>query len=629
MPDAGSDWFTRWRDRLDERWWSVFIALAGLILLSRCIGATFLPYDDPIHIHANPLVFGKGTLADVFIPRVNSTYMPITTLTYRADHLLFAEWMTAAFGSWAPGIRLVTWLYHSLAAIILWRLLLRLGAGRGSALIVALIFAVHPTACETVCWVSERKNALAAMFGFASLYAFVRWDGSAWRLPLTAGWYALACLSKPSALGFLPVLVGWELLGGAGALQQAAPSSQTKPRKQAVIILALLALVSAAVVALDVQGHQTTLMPPPGGTLLTAALTDTEVLSRYFYNLLVPVDLSFAYFVEPITSVGDVRLVLCLSLLAATVALTIWLAANRRLAAFGWVWFFGALTPSLNFVSIPQIMQDRYIYLSLPGFFLALTEAVRGLSARIAALRPRVIALAAGAYVLALALLSLTRGELFSNQFSLFSDAVRKQPHAAHARYGLAVAYAQVYEVVKNTPVHSDGQRSERDARLAELRKKVGELDRAFIDQCPDATRQINFDAKACNAGTYALELGQLDEAQRYFGLVLNPPPHLRILPNYRATALERLSRVRLKRGAPQEAFDLAEQAVKLAAALPGGIQSDAFFARGQAALALAEAIGDRDAAQAKTLRDLAGSDLRAVQPQAPDYDEAQRLLRK
>jgi tetratricopeptide (TPR) repeat protein len=338
------------------------------------------------------------------------------------------------------------------------------------------------------------------------------------------------------------------------------------------------------------------------------------------------------YFVRPITSVTDPRFGLYLAVLAASVGLTVWLAPQRRLAAFGWLWFAGALAPSLNFVSIPQIMQDRYIYLSLPGFFIALAEAVRGLWARV----PREsggrpphsrIAVAAGGYVFALALLSLMRGAVFTDQFSLFSDAVRKQPQAAHARYGLAVAYAQIYDVVKKTVAQNEAQKLARDAKLAELRKKVGELDRAFIDQCPDATRQINFDAKACNAGVYAFELGEWDEAERYFGLVLNPPPHLRILPAYRATALEKLSRIRLMRGKAQEAFDLAQQALELAAALPESNRLDALFARGQAALALAALAVEHDEARAKELGELARNDLRAITSDSADFEEAQRLL--
>ena len=41
-------------------------------------------------------------------------------------------------------------------------LMLLLGFRRIEALFIALFFAAHPMACETVAWVSERKNALAA-----------------------------------------------------------------------------------------------------------------------------------------------------------------------------------------------------------------------------------------------------------------------------------------------------------------------------------------------------------------------------------------------------------------------------------------------------------------------------------
>jgi tetratricopeptide (TPR) repeat protein len=615
--------------RRNEFWLALAIAAAGLILLARCLGANFLPYDDPIHIHQNPLVFGRGSLLDVFRPRLNSTYFPITTLSYRLDHWLFAGWMTDAFSTWAPGIRLMTWLYHSLAAIILWRFLLQLGTRRGAAFFVAMTFAVHPTACETVCWISERKNALAGLFGFAALYAFVRWRDSGWRIPLTATLYALACLSKPSALGLLPVMVALEVLGASSQeLRAKSQEPHPQPAITRAALFVLLVIVSLAAVLLNLEGHRSTLMPPPGGSLFSATLTDAEVLARYLYNLLLPINLSFVYFVEPITSLLDARFVLYLLALAGACGLTMWLAENRRRALFGWLWFFGALSPCLNIVSIPQIMQDRYIYLSLPGFFLVLTEAAAGLRARFPVVPTRAFFALAGAYLAMFAALGCARGALFTNQFLLFSDAVAKQPHAAHARYGLAVAYAIKYDEVKNTPALSDAEKAEREKKLLELRRHVKELDRAFIDECPDAMRQINFDSKAYNAGRYALELGELDAAERYFQKLLNAPRYLRVLPNYMASTLDGLSRVRMKRGKPQEALALAERAVQIAQQFPDGdIPWSAYFARGQAAAACAQ-LPSTPPEESKRLRLLATGDLRRVNEASSDYKDAQRLLK-
>ena len=150
-------------DALQPRGWrgeipcALLIAFASLTLIAKCWNANFLSYDDLVHIHDVPQIFGNGSVWDLFkVP--DDTYRPITFLSYRLDYLLFGEWMQARWDTWAPGIRIMNWVYHAAASIVLWRLLLEIGLGRGGALFVALVFAVHPTACESVCWVSERKN---------------------------------------------------------------------------------------------------------------------------------------------------------------------------------------------------------------------------------------------------------------------------------------------------------------------------------------------------------------------------------------------------------------------------------------------------------------------------------------
>ena len=64
-------------------------------------------------------------------------------------------------------------------------------------------------------WIAERKNVLAAFFGFVALWAWCReWDAKrGWlRGPVTAGFYLLAIMSKPTAAGFLAVFAAYEFL---------------------------------------------------------------------------------------------------------------------------------------------------------------------------------------------------------------------------------------------------------------------------------------------------------------------------------------------------------------------------------------------------------------------------------
>src|SRR6185295_15268875 len=95
---------------------------------------------------------------------------------------------------------------------VLWHVMRRLGLGRGESLFVAVVFALHPTACETVCWATERKNTLAGLFGFTTLWLWLRIESNELRGVCGAVAYALALMSKQSALGIFPILVLLECL---------------------------------------------------------------------------------------------------------------------------------------------------------------------------------------------------------------------------------------------------------------------------------------------------------------------------------------------------------------------------------------------------------------------------------
>ena len=604
-------------------WAGVLIAVSPLLLLVNCWNAPFLPYDDVWHIfdwfgssHPSRTWLGEITLGRLFLLPQPDLYIPLTLLSYRLDSLLF-PWMYERLGTWAPGVRLMTCVYHAGAALLVWRIVGLLGLSRGKALFVALAFAIHPTACETVCWAAERKNALAGLFGFASIWAFLRFDGRKRQMPLAALFYLLALWSKPSALGILPVLLLADLWLCAGAR---GLGSGDRANEQLCFCRYFtrcfwrflpFILLSGGAVIMNTVGAAEKLVPPPGGTAFTAILTDAEVLSRYLYGIFVPVGLSIAYFVAPITSPLEPRFLGYAAVLATICVVTVWLARNRRLALFGWLWFVLALGPSLNLISIPSAMQDRYIYLGLPGILLVSAESLSGLVQR-ARLDSRLPLAAAVPFVAALALLALARGEVFGNMYLLFADGVRKQPLSATAHHGLSVAWAQICDAAKKQKGGAD---------MDEARHRCGRELQYIIDHCPDATRRRDYVNTAYEAGEYALILKDPGAAERYFLLVLNPPPWFSVPKNKAIQALARLAEIKLASGDPKEAYSFACQAVDRSA-----VDGEALLAHSAAALALADAT--RDLWKAQELRRQAENDLAFVPQSSPQYRKAQELLK-
>lgn len=596
------------RQTPSDVWACVLVAVAPLLLLINCWKAPFLPYDDAWHVFT---ALGPLDWAGLFLLPQATVYLPVTFLSYRLDSVLF-PWMYDLLGTWAPGVRLMTCVYHAGAALFVLQIARLLGLSRGKALFVALVFAVHPTACETVCWASERKNALAALFGFAALWALLRFERRNTQMLLVVPFYLLALLSKPSALGLLPVLLLADLCGGVRGLAQSEAAPWREPKHWAGMCWRFLPLflLSAGVVAINLCGNVRLMVPPPGGSVFTAMLTDAEVLSRYLYGIFVPVELSFSYFVAPITSPFEPRFLGYATLLASLFAASVWVAANRRLALFGWLWFLMALFPHLNFIAIPYVMQDRYLYLGLPGILIVAAESVSGVIQR-GRLNCRLAVVVGVPFVIALASLGIMRGEFFSNMYLLFSDAAQKQPLAADAHHGLVFAYSQIHEMAK---------RAGRVAEMQDAERRCGQELQCMMDRCPDATRQLCYLDAAFEAGKYALLQKQPAEAERYFRQILNPPPWFPAPKKLVIEVLTLLSTVKLQIGQAEEAYALAGQAVALSPTA-----GEALLARARAALALANSPDER---RNQELRREAENSLTFVPQSFPRYAEAQEALK-
>lgn len=610
-----------------RREWGIGLALlaGSSVLIWNCWNAQFLGYDDVAHIHSIPQIFGRGSIFELFKLKHDLEYLPITLLSYRLDYVVLGSWMLESpLHNWAFAVRLMSCVYHALAAYAIFRMLQEIGVARGAALFVAFVFTVHPTACESVCWGAERKNILAGTFGFAALWVYVAAgaEGRRWRLPLTLLLYLLANLSKPSALGLMPVLALIDLFGGRAGLRGEGPMAW-KPSKAWLPILGrcvLLGLISIFILAMNILGTQHSQVPPPGGTLFTAALTDVEILARYLTALFVPLWLSFAYYVEPITSLLDARLWIYGAAVAAVVALTVWLAESRRRAAFGWLWALAALVPSLNFVAITHPMQDRYLYLSFPGILLAVVEAGIGLSRRIPAVTPSVLRLSAVSFVALLVILSVFRGADYTDEFSIFSDAVRKQPLAANAHYGVMFSYQHGYEYFKNAP---GPQSEEAMQRAAELREKALAERIVFLERCPDVARHFAYAQLAVEEGQDSFRKGDVARAEHYLLIAAHPARGVIATPITRSAALRDLAMVCLS----QQAFD--RSLAFAAEALSTGEGADrSRYIKGKVELACAAAQSKAgDAVGALKLTDAARADLRAVPAESEVFSSAQELL--
>ena len=122
-------------------------------------------WDDDDYVTQNMTLHDLAGLKRIWT-EVGATpqYYPLVFTTF---------WLEChIWGLNATGYHVVNVLLHALGAMLLWRVMVRLGMpGAGWA---AAIFALHPAQVESVAWITERKNVLSGVFYFASALAWMR-----------------------------------------------------------------------------------------------------------------------------------------------------------------------------------------------------------------------------------------------------------------------------------------------------------------------------------------------------------------------------------------------------------------------------------------------------------------------
>lgn len=420
----------------------VIIAVFAALLYISTIKNSFV-YDDEFTIVNNVLIKDLRNLPLLFQKKYldlsgEMSYRPFVTFSYFLDY--------AVFGLNPWGFHLTNVILHALNGILLYVFLVSLinKKERGCLstsnnpftfnilpFLTSLLFVTHPVLTEPINAISFREELLVFFFYIAALniYFLERRSPSRLLYAVSCIMYFFALFSKEMALT-LPLIIYCYERVYRDAGEKGSRSILFK-RLWGYLAVTLIYIYLRFVYFYN-PGTENYAKWGIDERFLTMPL----LLLSYLKLIFFPVLLSAVYEVVPVKSP---TLSFLIALLTITLFLYTAFAVRKREKGitFGLLFFAVTLIPVYNIYPITHHFADRYLYLPLAGIIIFIMSVVHHATDR----------LKHGTYfhiflipiLCMFSLLVIERNTVWKNDFSLWSDSVKKTPYSclAHTNFGI------------------------------------------------------------------------------------------------------------------------------------------------------------------------------------------------
>ncbi|GEP44688.1 hypothetical protein BGE01nite_39790 [Brevifollis gellanilyticus] len=361
-------------------------------------------------------------------------------------------------GPETAGFRLVNISLHMLNGMLLFLLAQSLAGrkdGRSfiASLSVALLFAVHPLATESVTYIVQRFESLSTLLCLLAVLTYIQ-SRKVSNLQLGRAWKAgslictlLAMFSKETAFTLPVMLVLLEMTWRRQTLWRSLVSARWHLLLMPVIPLLIFAAEWAQSGRFSVvDSVNITNGGPQEYNVMQYFTTQICAWVSYLRLLILPVGQNFDHNYPLITSMSDWRVISSGSFVLA-LFLCSWLYFRRHRGAtsamvlWGLLWYFVTLAPSSSIVPLPDLFSEHRCYLPSIGVFIALAALLKEmLSLRLPAFSRLTLIAAGSSCVLALSFATLLRNETYRSRETIWRDALSKGSDKARVWKGLGIS---------------------------------------------------------------------------------------------------------------------------------------------------------------------------------------------
>jgi tetratricopeptide (TPR) repeat protein len=424
----------------------------------------------------------------------------------------------------------------------------------------AFLWLVHPIQTQSVSYIVQRMNSMAAMFYILSLLLYTKGrlaggKGKRWVLftgCAFAGILALGSKETAATLPFFIFLYEWYFF---------QDSSLTWLKRHFLGLTMLILLVLLAFVYLGAHPLESILYSYQGRdfTWTQRVLTEFRVVLFYISLLIFPhpsrlnldhdFTLSHSLF-EPTTTL------LSIVAIAGLIGLSFYVAKKQRLLSFCILWFLGNLVIESSVIGLEIIFEHRIYLPSMLIILMAVMLAYR--YARPKWLRVAVICL----LITMCCVWTYERNSVWSDEVALWKDCVEKSPNKARPHNNLGLVLAQQGKLKEAMGYYSKALKIKPGDvevlnNLGLALAGQGRLEEAISHYSKALEIEPNFVGPHYNLGLALAEQGDLEEAISHFSRAT------KINPDF-AEAYNNIGVAREEQGKLGEAISHYSKALKI-----------------------------------------------------------------
>lgn len=346
----------------------LFLAITTFLFMNS-INSDFALIDDHVMLMNND----NRALKDFSIKNVLNTfkhsnaglYHPMVTLSYSLEKTI---------SGFCPAIfHFDNVIFHLINTILVFLIFLKLSKSFWLSFIVTILFAIHPTRCEVVCWISARKDLMYSLFYLLSIFSYIKTYEKKkvifW-LYLSVFFYLLSCLSKSMAITLPFVLLLIDLYTN---------KFNVKKIKIYLFYITVTLIFALATICVHYIGIEHTRYHFDIFRQFVNFINAHFNILFYLDKFFLPINLycMYPYFYDEFGSMPPVYILYSPAILYIFMFLVFLSLKKTKVVFYGFLFFIISIFPVSGILPIGAfVVADRYTYIPYIGLFFIIAKLI-------------------------------------------------------------------------------------------------------------------------------------------------------------------------------------------------------------------------------------------------------------